>query len=216
MVGTVAYMSPEQAEGKPLDHRSDIFSFGVMLYELATGERPFKGDTSVSVMSSIIKDTPASVTDLRPHFPRDLSRIIKRCLVKDADHRYQTAKDLRNELEDLKHDLDSGQLVSLEVRRVAPTHWWPRVVITSGVVTALALILAWRWASTRPIARVSVAVEATFTQLTWPKSAGEYVRPEVVTRAEARPSDARAPRAVQVSSSRPAPRSTADPPRSTS
>ena len=81
IVGTVAYMSPEQAEGKPCDHRSDIFSLGVMLYELATGERPFKGDTSVSVISSIIKDTPRAVTDLRPALPRELGRIIRHCLV---------------------------------------------------------------------------------------------------------------------------------------
>ncbi len=166
IVGTVAYMSPEQAEGKLLDHRSDIFSLGVMLYELATGERPFKGDTSVSVISSIIKDTPASITDLRPTVPRDLSRIVRRCLVKDADHRYQTAKDLRNELEDLKHDLDSGEVVAPDARRVAPAHWWSRAVITSGVLAGLTLILAWRWASTGPIARGRVAVDATFTQLT--------------------------------------------------
>jgi serine/threonine protein kinase/tetratricopeptide (TPR) repeat protein len=108
IVGTVAYMSPEQAEGKPIDHRTDIFSLGVMLYELATGERPFLGDTSISVLSSIIKDSPQSVMALRPSLPRDLSRIIHRCLVKDADHRYQTAKDLRNELEDLKRETDVG------------------------------------------------------------------------------------------------------------
>ena len=106
IVGTVAYMSPEQAEGKPIDHRTDIFSLGVMLYELATGERPFQGDTSISVLSSIIKDSPPAVTALRPSLPQDLSRIIHRCLVKDADHRYQTAKDLRNELEDLKRETD--------------------------------------------------------------------------------------------------------------
>jgi serine/threonine protein kinase len=167
IVGTVAYMSPEQAEGKPLDHRSDLFSFGVMLFELVTGERPFKGDTSVSVISSIIKDTPASVTDLRPTVPRDLSRIVRRCLVKDADHRYQTAKDLRNELEDLKHDLDSGELVSPDTRHVAQTHWGPSALITSSVLAVLALILAWRWTSSRPIERGPVAVEATFTQLTF-------------------------------------------------
>jgi serine/threonine protein kinase len=166
IVGTIAYMSPEQAEGKPVDHRSDLFSLGVMLYELATGERPFKGDSSVSVLSSIIKDTPASVTDLRPNVPRDLSRIVKRCLVKDVDHRYQTAKDFRNELEDLKHDLDSGELVPPDTRRVAPTRWWARAVITSAVLVGLAVILAWRWTSTRPIARGPVTVEATFTQLT--------------------------------------------------
>src|SRR5712692_5844391 len=71
IVGTVAYMSPEQAEGKPIDHRSDIFSLGVMLYEMATSERPFTGDTSVSLLSSIIKDTPRAVTDLNPALPRE-------------------------------------------------------------------------------------------------------------------------------------------------
>jgi serine/threonine protein kinase/tetratricopeptide (TPR) repeat protein len=106
IVGTVAYMSPEQAEGKPIDHRTDIFSLGVMLYELATGERPFQGDTSISVLSSIIKDSAQPVTALRPSLPRELSHIIHRCLVKDADHRYQTAKDVRNELEDLKRDTE--------------------------------------------------------------------------------------------------------------
>ena len=80
IVGTVAYMSPEQAEGRPVEPRSDVFSLGVMLFEMATGERPFKGDTQVSLLSSIIKDTPASVTDLRNELPRDLARIVRRCL----------------------------------------------------------------------------------------------------------------------------------------
>jgi serine/threonine protein kinase/Tfp pilus assembly protein PilF len=108
IVGTVAYMSPEQAEGRRVDARSDFFSFGVMLYELATGERPFKGDTAVSVLSSILKDTPCAVTELRPDLPQELSRIIKRCLVKDPEYRYQSAKDMRNELRDLQHASDRG------------------------------------------------------------------------------------------------------------
>jgi serine/threonine protein kinase len=112
IVGTVAYMSPEQAEGKSVDQRSDIFSLGVMLHEMATGERPFKGDTGVSIISSIIKDTPASVTDSRPELPPQLARIIKRCLVKDPQRRYQTARDLHTDLEDLKQDIDSGVLSS--------------------------------------------------------------------------------------------------------
>src|SRR5262245_13372269 len=112
IVGTVAYMSPEQAEGKPIDQRSDIFSLGVLLYEMSTGERPFKGDTSVSVLSSVIKDNPCAVTDLKPSLPRDLSRIIRQCLVKDPEYRYQSAKDLRNELEQLELDMGSGQLVA--------------------------------------------------------------------------------------------------------
>jgi serine/threonine protein kinase len=108
IVGTVAYMSPEQAQGISIDHRSDLFSLGVILFELATGDRPFTGDTTVSVISSIVKDTPRSVTDLRPNLPPDLSRIIKRCLIKDPERRYQTAKDLRNELEELKETQESA------------------------------------------------------------------------------------------------------------
>lgn len=115
ILGTVAYMSPEQAEGRAVDHRSDIFSLGVMLYELATGERPFKGDTNVSLLSSILRDTPPSVTDLRAVLPRELGRIVRRCLVKDPARRYQTALDVRNELEELKQALDSGELTAAGV-----------------------------------------------------------------------------------------------------
>ena len=110
IVGTVAYMSPEQAEGKALDQRTDIFSLGVMLYEMATGDRPFKGDTSVSLLSSIVKDTPPIVTSVRPDVPRDLAQIIRRTLAKDPERRYQSAKDVRNELEDLRQELQSGEV----------------------------------------------------------------------------------------------------------
>src|SRR6185295_902512 len=107
IVGTVAYMSPEQAEGKAIDHRSDIFSLGVVLYEMATGERPFKGETTVSTLSSILRDTPSSVSDVNTAMPRDLGRIVKRALAKDPEHRYQTAKDVRNDLQELQQDLSS-------------------------------------------------------------------------------------------------------------
>ena len=120
ILGTVAYMSPEQAEGRPVDPRSDVFSLGVMLYELATGRRPFTGDTHVSVLSAILRDTPSAITDIRKDLPRDLARAIQRCLAKDPEDRYQTAKDLRNDLRALKDDLTSGDLTkSLEMQRAA-------------------------------------------------------------------------------------------------
>ncbi len=108
ILGTVAYMSPEQAEGRTIDGRSDLFSLGVVLYEMATGQRPFAGDTNLSILSSILKDTPKSVTDINPTIPPELGRIIRRALAKDPERRYQTAKDLRNDLEDLKASLGSS------------------------------------------------------------------------------------------------------------
>jgi serine/threonine protein kinase len=109
ILGTVAYMSPEQAEGKSVDPRSDVFSLGTILYEMVTGGRPFQGDTSISTISAILKDEPGTITDLKPSLPVHLGRIIRRCLMKDPGRRYETAVGLRNELEELKSELDSGE-----------------------------------------------------------------------------------------------------------
>ena len=147
IIGTVAYMSPEQAEGREADHRSDIFSLGVLLYEMATGGPPFTGDTPISVMSSIIKDTPSVVTQVRPTLPPHIGRIIRTCLAKDPIRRYQTAIDLRNALDDLKLELQSGEtekaalpdddtLISAPVRRRAPVPWRG---IAAAVVAAVAV-----------------------------------------------------------------------------
>ncbi len=111
IVGTVAYMSPEQAQGLPVDNRSDIFTLGILLYEMATGERPFRGGTNLSVLSSILKDTPRPVSELRDDVPRPLARMIERALEKRPEDRYQSATDLRRDLEDLKRDVDTGDLV---------------------------------------------------------------------------------------------------------
>jgi len=140
ILGTVAYMSPEQAEGKPVDPRSDVFSLGTILYEMATGERPFRGDTSMSTIGAILKDQPDSVTELNPSLPRHLGRVIRRCLAKDPDRRYQTALDLRNELEALKAEVDSGELAA-EPGGVTPTPRRSlRRVGALGAVAALVIV----------------------------------------------------------------------------
>jgi eukaryotic-like serine/threonine-protein kinase len=101
VMGTPAYMSPEQVSGRVLDHRTDIFSLGAMLHEMATGRRPFEGTSSAELVSSILRDHPPLVTDVRPDLPHDLARIIRRCLEKDPRHRLQTARDVSNELRGL-------------------------------------------------------------------------------------------------------------------
>jgi TolB-like protein/Tfp pilus assembly protein PilF len=107
VVGTVPYMSPEQIEGKIVDHRTDVFSLGVLLYEMALGERPFQGESSPALMSSILKDAPQSVVEVRRDLPRHLGRIIGRCLEKDRRDRYQTARDVFNELKALRRESSS-------------------------------------------------------------------------------------------------------------
>ncbi len=110
VMGTAPYMSPEQLKGVEVDSRSDIFSFGILLYEMVVGRRPFQGDSGIELASSILKDTPSSVGEIRADLPRHLGRIIQHCLEKDPERRYQSAKDVRNELEGLKGEIDSGQL----------------------------------------------------------------------------------------------------------
>lgn len=101
VMGTPAYMSPEQVSGRPLDQRSDIFSLGVVLHQMATGRRPFEDRSSAELISSILRDTPPPVTDLRAELPSDLARVIRRCLEKDPRHRVQTARDVSNEFRDM-------------------------------------------------------------------------------------------------------------------
>jgi eukaryotic-like serine/threonine-protein kinase len=147
ILGTAAYMSPEQAEGKPVDARSDLFSLGVMLYEMATGQRPFTGDTSIAIISSIVKDTPRPITELNPSLPPDLGRIVRRALAKDPERRYQSAKDLRNDLEELKASIDSGELMARHGETAS----------TGSLVSrALARRRGWRWAGVAAAAGLAI------------------------------------------------------------
>jgi serine/threonine-protein kinase len=137
VAGTVPYMSPEQLEGRELDHRTDVFSLGVILYKMATGQRPFQGLSSPSVMSAILRDTPKSVTDVRHELPVPLARIIERCLEKDKDRRYQSAADVRLDLEALRRDLESGSIKRPRPRVTAPRWlWWAAGVVALGGAVA--------------------------------------------------------------------------------
>jgi non-specific serine/threonine protein kinase len=153
IVGTMPYMSPEQLEGDSLDARSDIFSLGVVLYEMATGERPFKGESSVSLISSIMKDTPREVDSLRAEVPHHLARIIRHCLEKDPKRRYQSALDVRNKLEDLHREETSQVEVPTPtvsgLKASTENKWWP-VAAASVAVVLVVLLALWLRKSDTP------------------------------------------------------------------
>ena len=140
IVGTVAYMSPEQAEGKMVDHRTDIFSIGIIFYEMLTGQRPFRGDSPAAVLSSILRQDPPRVSEVAPTKPRQLSRVVKKCLAKEPPRRYQNALDIRNDLEALKEERDSAEKEPLDAPSARLDE--PGRKFRERIAWALSLVLA--------------------------------------------------------------------------
>jgi eukaryotic-like serine/threonine-protein kinase len=145
IVGTAAYMAPEQAEGKKMDARSDIFSFGSVLYEMVTGRRAFHGDSKMSTLSAILKDEPKLVSSIAQDVPRDLERIISQCLRKDPDRRFQHMDDLKVALLDLEEESYSGKLSGVVDTGLPPRRQRSRLAWIAGLIILLVIFAAGLW-----------------------------------------------------------------------
>jgi len=136
IIGTVHYMSPEQSEGKEVDARSDVFSFGVLLYEMVTGRRPFERASTVATLNAILHEEPEPIAQLAANVPQELQRLIQRCLRKDPRRRVQVMDDVRIVLEDVVQDLTTGRNNDADVRQRSR---WQRPVAIGALLTAIAI-----------------------------------------------------------------------------
>jgi eukaryotic-like serine/threonine-protein kinase len=159
-MGTIAYMSPEQVRAKELDARTDLFSFGAVLYEIATGALPFRGESSGVTFKAILDGTPTSAVRLNPDVPAELERIINKCLEKDRNLRYQHASEIRTDLQRLKRDTESSRVVGIPASADKPFKSGKLWIVLAACITAIGLVTggAWYWRSGRNPQIDSIAV----------------------------------------------------------
>lgn len=154
IMGTAAYMSPEQADGKPVDSRSDVFSFGSLLYEMATGQRAFPGGSKLSSLSAVLYKDPQPASHAVAEIPLELDRIIARCLKKDPERRWQTMADVKVALEELRDELDASNFSGVIQVPKAPsmphTRLWAGLGILAGVLLGIALSFTYQQKFSRP------------------------------------------------------------------
>jgi TolB-like protein/tetratricopeptide (TPR) repeat protein/predicted Ser/Thr protein kinase len=144
VMGTVGYMSPEQATGRAVDHRSDQFALGAILYEMSCGRRPFGGRTSIETLSAILKEDPAPLSTVNPEAPEPLEWIVRRCLAKEPDERYHSTRDLARDLANLR-DRSAGALAAPSARRGRTGRIAAIVLVAFGAAVVAAFFLLGRW-----------------------------------------------------------------------